>query len=254
VTCPCKSNWCFDCQYEGHWPASCEAYESYKHQTEKESRDTEGDVVQKYVMVKLCPSCKYPIEKFGGCDHMVCMCGVTFCWRCTSRLREEAEEHKCRVTHTMKFFFNQLNSIYTVTKTSIEWTQKAEEYNDHVERVDTKARYGQRKFFDIRSDVDVQDHMTGELKKVNSYRKQSLFLLRELYKLLRNICMEVAHRESKHVRARVKLCLGNLKGDITQFEKLLNRHYQSMSYLKLTKDLKRCVDSVTDGVGNMLNV
>ena len=153
----------------------------------------------------------------------------------------------------MKFFFDQLNSIYTVTKTSIEWTQKADEYNDHIERVDTKARYGQRKFFDIGSGVEIHDHVTGDLKKVNTYRKQSLFLLRDVYKLLRNICIEVAHRESKHVRARVKRSLGNLKGEIAQFEKLLHRHYKTMSYLKLTKDLKRCVDSVTD-LGKMLNV
>jgi len=247
VICPCKSNWCFGCQYEDHWPASCEAYKSYKHQTVSESRDVEGDVIQKYVIVKLCPSCRYPIEKFGGCDHMVCMCGATFCWRCTSRVREEAQEHTCRVTHTMKFFFGQLNNIYTVTKTSLEWSQKADEYNDQAQRVENKARYGQRKFFRIKPDTEVDEHVTGQLKKVNLYRKQSLFLLTNVYKLLRNICMEVAHRESKHVRARMKHFLGNLKGEVSQFEKALDVYNSDLSYPKVREDLKHCVDTVKDG-------
>jgi len=30
--------------------------------------------------VKKCPSCSWPIEKNGGCDHMTCRCGHEFFW------------------------------------------------------------------------------------------------------------------------------------------------------------------------------
>ena len=85
VVCHCKMHWCFECLDFAHWPASCEAQRAYRHQTQADSHDENGEIVQRFVVVKLCPSCRYPIEKFGGCDHMVCMCGATFCWRCTSR-------------------------------------------------------------------------------------------------------------------------------------------------------------------------
>ena len=35
-----------------------------------------------FVNVKKCPSCKEPINKNGGCSHMMCRCGCSFCWEC----------------------------------------------------------------------------------------------------------------------------------------------------------------------------
>jgi hypothetical protein len=32
--------------------------------------------------IRLCPSCRIPIEKNGGCAHMTCRCGTHFCWLC----------------------------------------------------------------------------------------------------------------------------------------------------------------------------
>ncbi|PRP80886.1 helicase domain-containing protein [Planoprotostelium fungivorum] len=29
-----------------------------------------------------CPSCRMPVQKNGGCDHMHCRCGAHFCWLC----------------------------------------------------------------------------------------------------------------------------------------------------------------------------
>eukprot|EP00058_Branchiostoma_floridae_P008864 XP_002594352.1 hypothetical protein BRAFLDRAFT_119980 [Branchiostoma floridae] len=33
-------------------------------------------------MTKKCPSCNHPMEKNGGCPHMSCICGTSFCWTC----------------------------------------------------------------------------------------------------------------------------------------------------------------------------
>ncbi|GAV09961.1 hypothetical protein RvY_19441 [Ramazzottius varieornatus] len=36
---------------------------------------------------KQCPKCKFPVEKMGGCNKMVCSkCGSAFCWICMHRL------------------------------------------------------------------------------------------------------------------------------------------------------------------------
>lgn len=31
-----------------------------------------------------CPKCGHAIEKIGGCEQMICICGHAFCWRCTA--------------------------------------------------------------------------------------------------------------------------------------------------------------------------
>ena len=45
-----------------------------------ESRALSKDIA--FVNVKKCPACKEPINKDGGCSHMMCRCGCSFCWEC----------------------------------------------------------------------------------------------------------------------------------------------------------------------------
>lgn len=40
-----------------------------------------------------CPKCFRPIEKRGGCAHMKCVCGYSFCWRCMGEFKSYA--HQC---------------------------------------------------------------------------------------------------------------------------------------------------------------
>ena len=39
-----------------------------------------------------CPWCKIWIDKYEGCDYMMCRCGGNFCWKCGRKWRSE---HKC---------------------------------------------------------------------------------------------------------------------------------------------------------------
>jgi len=36
---------------------------------------------------RICPNCKNGIFKNDGCDHMTCLCGHEFCWRCSAPYR-----------------------------------------------------------------------------------------------------------------------------------------------------------------------
>ena len=85
VSCKCGLVWCFSCQNQAHWPATCKemdafckAFKDYEHYLKMLRRP--GLVSS--VRVKKCPICCHPIEKSYGCDHMTCNCGGEFCWEC----------------------------------------------------------------------------------------------------------------------------------------------------------------------------
>jgi len=80
LQCPkCKFRFCFNCKTdEFHTGSTCEDFQEWKKLNGK------ADVLfsewsQKYV--KICPKCRVPIEKNGGCDHMTCRsCKYEFYW------------------------------------------------------------------------------------------------------------------------------------------------------------------------------
>lgn len=84
--CTCSQVWCFGCQEEPHWPASCEQAEHFRRLTKKYQEIAGyGEDRITSVCVRRCPNCKYPIEKDGGCPHMSCSkCNGDFCWKCLS--------------------------------------------------------------------------------------------------------------------------------------------------------------------------
>lgn len=86
VSCACNSIWCFSCQEQAHWPASCQETKTFRAKNTGYKRGKKSSCVTS-VLVKNCPNCNYPIEKYEGCPHMYCiMCYSSFCWNCLSVL------------------------------------------------------------------------------------------------------------------------------------------------------------------------
>ncbi|KAJ1256951.1 hypothetical protein BS78_K261000 [Paspalum vaginatum] len=67
VFCDCRHGFCWRCGEEAHQPVSC-------------------DTTTNWILTntKNCPSCRRPIEKNQGCNHMTCTapCRHHFCWLC----------------------------------------------------------------------------------------------------------------------------------------------------------------------------
>lgn len=78
VVCECNKRFCFGCQEEAHTPASCEMWRSWR------DKETGESVTSDWLRAnsKPCPKCKKPVEKNGGCNHVTCRCGQSFCWHC----------------------------------------------------------------------------------------------------------------------------------------------------------------------------
>ncbi|XP_046457233.1 ankyrin repeat and IBR domain-containing protein 1-like isoform X2 [Daphnia pulex] len=84
---------CWECLSEAHAPSGCEQWVQWLQKVaevrpeELKSTCTESeDAANCYWLVtncKACPSCKSPIQKNEGCNHMKCSkCKFDFCWVC----------------------------------------------------------------------------------------------------------------------------------------------------------------------------
>lgn len=58
------------------------------HRAQWEERET-GSYIQQNT--KLCPRCKVPVEKNGGCMHMTCRCKFEWCWICETQWNGECQ-------------------------------------------------------------------------------------------------------------------------------------------------------------------
>ncbi|GLT92178.1 hypothetical protein SLE2022_100290 [Rubroshorea leprosula] len=78
VECPCGKQFCFSCTSEAHSPCSCIMWELWSKKCHDESETVNWFTVN----TKPCPKCHKPVEKNGGCNHVSCLCGQSFCWLC----------------------------------------------------------------------------------------------------------------------------------------------------------------------------
>ncbi|XP_022768863.1 probable E3 ubiquitin-protein ligase ARI2 isoform X4 [Durio zibethinus] len=78
VECPCGKQFCFSCLSEAHSPCSCLMWELWSKKCQDESETVNWITIN----AKPCPKCCKPVEKNGGCNHVSCVCGQSFCWLC----------------------------------------------------------------------------------------------------------------------------------------------------------------------------
>jgi hypothetical protein len=76
----CRFAYCFNCKEPWHADVSCEAYQCWKRENNEGEKRYAAWAKQN---TKLCPQCRVPIEKNGGCNHMTCgACKFNWCWLC----------------------------------------------------------------------------------------------------------------------------------------------------------------------------
>jgi ariadne-1 len=83
VQCQCGYVYCFKCRQEAHWPASCLEMEWWlKTHPEYRGMDPNEEEARSMQWIlqhtQDCPKCFNPIEKNGGCNHLVRYCGILF--------------------------------------------------------------------------------------------------------------------------------------------------------------------------------
>lgn len=63
--------------------------------SDAQEREKENLASEEWIRMhtKACPSCKAPIEKDGGGNHMTCICKHQFCWLCLGGYQQN--QHEC---------------------------------------------------------------------------------------------------------------------------------------------------------------
>jgi len=92
VTCSCDYRFCFHCQEEAHFPATCDQVRNWQKKIQDESE------TQNWISANTqdCPKCKSFIEKNGGCNHMTCrVCTYEFCWLCLRDWKGHNDFYTC---------------------------------------------------------------------------------------------------------------------------------------------------------------
>ncbi|CAO2142720.1 unnamed protein product [Urochloa humidicola] len=80
VFCDCRSGFCWSCGEEAHRPVSCDTVRAWLATNISEAETAKWILTN----TKSCPSCRRPIQKNQGCNHMTCTapCRHQFCWLC----------------------------------------------------------------------------------------------------------------------------------------------------------------------------
>ena len=92
--CPlCNKHYCLNCRDEWHVNLTCQQYRDCR---DEKKLDEEFFKFVKGAKFKMCPKCKYWVEKNQGCDHMRCRCGADFCYLC-GKLYNNRGMHNCNI-------------------------------------------------------------------------------------------------------------------------------------------------------------
>ena len=91
--CPwCNKRYCLNCKDEWHKGLTCQ---EYKDSRNEKKLDSQFFKFVKGAKFKVCPKCKYWVEKSHGCNHMRCRCGADFCYVC-GKFTDKNGGHRCK--------------------------------------------------------------------------------------------------------------------------------------------------------------
>jgi hypothetical protein len=97
----CRGRTCYRHRVPWHTGVSCDDYDAT-------ARASEENATSSFLKseTKACPRCSAPsTKKKSGCDHVTCLCGYEYCWRCLADFRPIRREGNHRHNSTCTHYF-----------------------------------------------------------------------------------------------------------------------------------------------------
>lgn len=137
---------CWECRGEAHEPCDCDVWKLWLQKVTEMKPEELAGVSEAYEDAanclwllsnsKPCPTCKSPIQKNEGCNHMQCAkCKYDFCWICL-------EEWKKHSSSTGGYYrCTRYEVIQQVEEQSKEMTEEAEKKHKSFQELDRFMHY-----------------------------------------------------------------------------------------------------------------
>ncbi|OLY80095.1 E3 ubiquitin-protein ligase dbl4 [Smittium mucronatum] len=163
VTCSCGTSFCFNCKNQDHRPALCQLLDMWL----QKCRDDSETLNWLSSNTKDCPTCKYPIEKNGGCNHITCRnCAYQFCWVCLQDWNKHRDNYSCNIfVESASYEDEELIEVSKKNDIAIDSRKKLERYMFHYIRFDNQEK----------SIKLAQDLLSRTEKKIDTISKNNGF-------------------------------------------------------------------------------
>ena len=128
LDCPlCKKSYCLKCKSEWHENKTCKEYQL----SIKKDDDIKFEEFVKGNNYKKCPKCKRWVEKISGCNHIICPCGIHFCYGCGEIIdTDDPYSHRCpnNLNNNNFYNMNMMNNMNNMNNINEEDDIIFEEY------------------------------------------------------------------------------------------------------------------------------
>ena len=174
VQCACLKRWCFHCKEACHWPARCDDIAKYEKELKRDIGtlyDHNGKLYSTDVSVKRCPKCLTHIEKFFGCNSMVCRCGINFCWHCLHIFNGYKHPSNCLEVKATKVEFTSLDSFVEGNGKIIRRAQKFRYLADQLKR--RKTKFGLEKSSNCHDKINLLQPKERLIKDAIEFHKEA---------------------------------------------------------------------------------
>lgn len=268
ICCQCGHRWCFVCQEEPHWPASCAEAAFFRSQNEtyeKLIRTKAGGITS--VNVKRCPHCRYPIEKHKGCPHMSCfMCKGEFCWTCLgnwashrwgadcSKSMKQEEEVEL-VNHIGSTRFNTHLRVAFVNRVARAGPILYQKYNAVKKLEEVLQSHDELFESSFRQAKGSMSSATGLLlslynsHEVPKYLKASADFKFQAHFVVEGVSILMAVSKTKSCHEKLRRLVSTLLFVVDRLEDIANSRklyseYDKVHFKRLMKAGKQCIDCI----------
>mmetsp|Transcript_37117 Transcript_37117/g.94848 ORF Transcript_37117/g.94848 Transcript_37117/m.94848 type:complete len:608 (-) Transcript_37117:139-1962(-) len=176
--CSCGVKFCFSCGLEPHSPCTCTMWKAWSDKSRDDSETSNWMTAN----TKPCPKCNKPVEKSGGCNLVLCLCGQAFCWLCGAAT-QKAHNWTTIYGHDCGRWKEDLDRDIDVAQRQLErYNHYHSRWSAHMDSLAMEKRQGQW-FRKIKEKVLLMENSDSELKDY-SWLHQTLQQLLEARRVL----------------------------------------------------------------------